>query len=108
MARISTLLPVLVFGLVSGCAAIDASPDPTAENTSAASIAPAATSSCVQITRPRVEYWSEFPPEPGEPAPREYYKTCITQSDCSSICEGFDVVPSVYSWHLTIRCTRCT
>lgn len=102
------LLPVLVFGLAPGCAALDSFPEATIEDTSAAISAPATTSNCVQITRPRVEYWSELPPEPGEPAPREYDKTCITQPDCTSICDGFDVVPSVYSWHLTIRCTRCT
>ena len=120
MVRTSVLRPVLVLGLFSGfsgCAVTD-SPSETADTavadsphnaeSSEALQAPPAPHGCIQITRPRIEYWSEFPPEPGNPAPLDPYKTCVTQPDCSSICEGEDVTPSVYSWHLTIRCTSCT
>lgn len=112
LSAVSPVLGVLVLGLVSGCVATD----PPSEADVAAPLSapggdglgPATTSGCVQITRPRVEYWSESGPEPGDPAPLDPYKTCVTQSDCSSVCEGIDVTPSVYSWHGTIRCTKCT
>lgn len=108
------VLSVFVLGLASGCVASDpvseAAVVETLSNTEASSEAmpPATTNGCVQLNRPRVEYWSEFPPEPGAPAPIEYYKICVTQPDCSSVCEGIDVVPSVYSWNRVIRCTKCT
>jgi hypothetical protein len=115
MVRMFALPFVLALGLVSGCVASDSSSEAavvgtlsTTESDSEVTTPRATTNGCFQITRPRVEYWSEFPPEPGTPAPIDYYKTCVTQPDCSSICEGIDVVPSVYSWHLVIRCTRCT
>ena len=113
MVRIFALSPLLVLGL-TGCVASDPPPEPAAagprsDTSNGALTAPPVTpQSCIQITRPLIEYWSEFPPEPGDPAPLDPYKTCVTQPDCSSVCEGVDVVPSVYSWHLTIRCTRCT
>src|SRR5689334_2574728 len=114
MARKFVWLSVLALGMMSGCVASEPLPEEAAtaalsnpEGTGEA-MPPATTLGCVQISRPRVEYWSEFPPEPGAPAPLDYYKTCTTQPDCSSVCEGIDVVPSVYSWHLVIRCTRCT
>jgi hypothetical protein len=115
MARMFVWLPVLTLGLVSGCVASDSLSEAAVvgtlsntESSSEATLPPATTNGCFQISRPRVEYWSEFPPEPGDPAPREFYKTCVTQPDCSSVCEGIDVVPSVYSWHLVIKCTKCT
>jgi hypothetical protein len=115
MVRMFVLPSVLVLGMVSGCVASDSPSEAVAvdpvsnpETTGAPTVGPATTNGCVQITRPRVEYWSEFPPEPGTPAPIDYYKTCLTQPDCSSICEGIDVVPSVYSWHGLIKCTKCT
>ena len=115
MMRMFVLLPVLVLGLVSGCVASDSLSEAAVvdtlsntERSSEAIVPPATTNGCVQISRPRVEYWSEFPPAPGNPAPMDPYKTCVTQPDCSSICEGTDVVPSVYSWHLVIKCTKCT
>jgi hypothetical protein len=113
MARMFALPPLLVLGLV-GCAATDPSSEPSAADprsgteSSAVTAPPVGPHSCVQITQPRFEFWSEFPPEPGDPTPRDWYKTCTTQPDCSRVCEGEDVVPSVYSWHLTIRCTQCT
>ncbi len=115
MVRMFVLPAVFVLGLVSGCVASDSLSEEAAtgalsntESTSEAIMPPATTNGCVQITRPRVEYWSEFGPEPGAPAPIDYYKLCLTQPDCSSICEGIDVVPSVYSWHGLVRCTKCT
>jgi len=115
MVRVLILLPVVVVGLLPGCLASDSSSEAAVVGTfantdgrSEATRAPATTTSCVQIVRPRVEYWSELPPEPGSPAPIDYYKVCVTQPDCSSICEGEDVVPSVYSWHGVLTCTKCT
>jgi hypothetical protein len=107
---------VLALGLVTGCVASDSLSEEAAaagalsnpDGTGETALPPATTNGCVQLTRPRVEYWSEFPPEPGTPAPLDPYKVCVTQSDCSSVCEGVDVVPSVYSWHLVIHCTKCT
>jgi len=106
MVRMLAWPGLLVLGLVSGCVATDAVPEGAVVDEVLKP--PATPHGCVQISRPRVEYWSEFPPEPGEPAPRDYYKTCTTQPDCSSICEGVDVDPSVYSWHLVVKCTKCT
>jgi hypothetical protein len=115
MMKLFGLVPVFVLGLVSGCVASDSLSESAAagtlsntESSSEAITPPATTHGCVQISRPRVEYWSEFPPEPGTPAPMDPYKVCVTQPDCSSICEGIDVVPSVYSWHLVVKCTKCT
>jgi hypothetical protein len=117
MIRMFVLSPVLVLGLVSGCAASDPLSEAAVVGTLSSTetntdvIVPpatATTNSCVQIDRPRIEYWSELPPEPGAPAPIDYYKVCVTQPDCSSICDGIDVVPSVYSWHGVIKCTKCT
>ena len=104
---------VLSLGFVSACVASDppseqaatgalSNPEGTVE-----ALPPATTDGCVQINQPRVEYWSESGPEPGTPAPIDYYKVCVTQSDCSRVCDGIDVVPSVYSWHGVIRCTLC-
>jgi hypothetical protein len=113
MLRISILAVVL--GLASGCVASDSLSEAAVVSTISdieshdeTTMPSATTSSCVQLDRPRVEYWSEFPPEPGTPAQMDPYKTCVTQPDCTSICEGFDVVPSVYSWRGVIKCTRCT
>ena len=115
MSGLSLVLVIGVLGLVSGCMANDPLPEAavagalsSTEHSSEATAPAATTLGCVQITRPRVEYWSEFPPEPGDPAPMDYYKVCVTQPDCSSICEGVDVVPSVYSWNRVIKCTKCT
>jgi hypothetical protein len=114
MARMFVAPSMLVLGLVSGCVTSDAlSEEATTgalsnpDSPGAAVMPPATTHGCFQLNRPRVEYWSEFPPEPGAPAPLDYYKICMTQPDCSSVCEGIDVVPSVYSWHLVIHCTQC-
>lgn len=115
MVRMFVWSSVLALGLVSGCIASD-SPSEAAvvgtlsntESSSEATMPPATTNGCFQLTRPRTEYWSELPPEPGTPAPLDPYKVCVTQPDCSSICEGIDVVPSVYSWHGVIKCTKCT
>jgi hypothetical protein len=104
----------VAFGLVSGCVASDSSTEAavasevsTAPSGGEAAIGPATTNGCVQITQPRTEFWSESGPAPGDPTPLDWYKMCVTQSDCSRVCEGIDVVPSVYSWHLTIKCTKC-
>ena len=70
---------VLVLGLMSGCVASDSLSEgavvdtlSNTERTGEAIMPPATTNGCFQLTRPRVEYWSEFPPEPGAPAPLEY------------------------------------
>lgn len=93
MVKMLVLSPVLMLALASGCVASDSlseeaavvGPLSNAETNSEAILPPATTNACVQLNRPRVEYWSELPPEPGSPAPIEYYKICTTQPDCSSI-----------------------
>jgi hypothetical protein len=115
MMRMFVWPPVLVLGLMSGCVASDSSSEAAvvntpsnAERSSELTVPQATVQGCVQLDRPRVEYWSESPPAPGDPAPIDYYKVCVTQPDCSSVCEGSDVVPSVYSWHGVVKCTKCT